>query len=297
MDLRIAQDHCRRLTREQAKNFYYAFLFLPEAKQRAAFALYAFCRAADDIVDGESPDDEAKENALDRYEAELEACLAGEPGPHPVFVALAPVLSAFPIPPAAFRLMIRGMRQDLTTTRYPDFASLEAYCYQVASSVALMLMPVFDPERADALAPYARSGGIAVQLTNVLRDVAEDAALGRIYLPLEDLARFGVSEEALLAGKPEAGFRELMAFEADRARAFHVLAEEALTPRDRQAQRVLETARLIYRKVLDEIVRRRYDVLGRRISLSPTRKLAISIATLLGAGEAGRRAAPALRSQ
>ena len=277
MELKEAQAYCKELAQRNAKNFYYAFRFLPVAQQQAAFAIYAFCREADDIADSTALTLDEQIVALDRFENLLNASFEGKRGVYPVFIALHDALKRFPLPQNPFHLLLQGMRDDLTVHRYATMADLEAYCYKVASAVALLLIPVFDPERSEALMPYARSGGIAVQLTNILRDVREDAAMGRIYLPQEDLARFGVSEEAILEGKLDDRFRALMAFEVERARSYYQEADACLIRRDRKRQRVLETARLIYRQVLEEIPRRNFDIFRERVSLSTPRKVRISL--------------------
>lgn len=281
VDLAEAQAYCQQLTRRTAKNFYYAFALLNEEGQKAGFAIYAFCREADDLADAEGVSDAERLAALDAYEKQLEATLRGESVPHPVFTAVRDVLARVAIPPEAFRLMIAGMRQDVRVHRYATFAELEDYCYQVASSVALLLMPIFDAERAAALGEYARTGGVAVQLTNILRDVREDAQMGRIYLPQEDLARFDLSEADIFAGVYDARFKALMAFETERARELYARADALLTPRDRKRQQALETARLIYRRLLDRIVARDYDVLRERIAISTVEKAWISVFCLL----------------
>ena len=285
--LQEARAYCVRLTRRTALNFYYAFLFLKERDRHTAFAIYSYCRTADDLADDERLSVHERLSALERFEDQLETCWLGEPVGHPVFQALQPILARREVSLEPFRLLLKGMRQDLTVTRYATFRELETYCYHVAAVVALMLIPVFDPERASDLQAYAREGGTAVQLTNILRDVREDAHMGRIYLPQEDLDRFGVAESELLSDRPTEAFRDLMAYEVERARGYYEAAEAILTPRDRRRQQALEAARAIYRHLLDEIVRRRYDVLSGRLSLSGPRKLGLALGSL-ARGWAGR---------
>lgn len=275
--LTAARRFCRELTWKAAKNFYYAFLFLSQEQREAAFAIYAFCRVADDISDDESRPEAERLADLADFEEALDRCLRRERVSHPVFVALRDVLERTPVPDRGFKLMLEGVRQDLSVHRYATFADLEEYCFKVASTVALLLMPIFDPDRQGDGEEYVRTGGVAVQLTNIIRDVAEDAERGRIYLPAEDLERFEVSEEEILACRPTEGIRALLAFEADRALHLYEEADRLISARDRRHQIVLETSRAIYRRLLDRIKEQRFDVFCRRISLSPIEKLATSL--------------------
>ncbi len=272
-----ARRHCRDLTWRSAKNFFYAFLFLSTEQREAAFAIYAFCRVADDLADDESRPPTERLEALARYETDLDACLAGRPVADPVFVALRAVLDRVAVPERGFRLMLEGVRQDLVVDRYRTFDELADYCFKVASTVALLLMPVFDPQRPGDYEPYVRAGGVAVQLTNILRDIKEDAARGRIYLPADDMAQFGVDDAMVLSGEPTEPLRLLIAFEVERAERLYDEAERLVTPRDRQNQIVLETSRTLYRRLLSRIRDRRYDVFSCRVALSPLRKLQISL--------------------
>jgi phytoene synthase len=270
-----------RLTRQSGTSFYYAFLILPEAKRRAIYALYAFCRVVDDCVD--EPDGE-REAGLARWTAELHRAYAGAPETE-LGRELAETVARFPIPRGAFEDFLAGCRMDLTTRRYATFAELRVYCERVASAVGLASIEIFgydDPRTRD----YAVELGLALQLTNILRDVAPDAARDRIYLPLEDLQRFGVAESELLAAAADAraprpkGLSELLAFETQRARSHYAAAARALPERDRHAMRAAEIMGAVYRALLDEWVRRGHPISGPRVRLSKPRKLWIALRTL-----------------
>ena len=270
-----------RLTRQSGTSFYYAFLILPEAKRRAIYALYAFCRVVDDCVD--EPDGE-REAGLARWTAELDKAYAGVPETE-LGRELAETVARFPIPRGAFEDIVAGCRMDLTTRRYATFADLRVYCERVASAVGLASIEIFgyeDPGTRD----YAIELGLALQLTNILRDIAQDARRDRIYLPLEDLQRYGVSEAEMLAavadqGAPRSpGLRSLLAFEAERARSHYAAAARALPDRDRHAMRAAEIMGAVYRAVLEEWARRGHPVAGPRIQLSKPRKLWIALRTL-----------------
>src|SRR5438093_10166130 len=220
-----------RLTRQSGTSFYYAFRILPARKRRAIYALYSFCRMVDDCVDEPGGEGEA---GLRRWLDEVRRCYAGRPSTE-LGRDLAEALFEFPIPRGCFEDIVAGCRMDLTTKRYPTFADLRAYCERVASAVGLAAIEIFeytDPRTRK----YAVELGVALQLTNILRDVTADAARGRIYLPQEDLARFGVTEAELLAtvagGDAPPDVRELMAFQAARARAHYELARDLLPAAD-----------------------------------------------------------------
>jgi 15-cis-phytoene synthase len=270
-----------RLTRQSGSSFYYAFLILPEAKRRAIYALYAFCRVVDDCVDEPGGEREA---GLARWTAELDRAYAGRPETE-LGRELAETVARFPIPRGAFEDIVAGCRMDLTTRRYATFADLRVYCERVASAVGLASIEIFgydDPRTRD----YAVELGLALQLTNILRDVASDARRDRIYLPLEDLQRYGVSEAELLAAvaDPAAprspGLRSLLAFEAERARSHYAAATRALPERDRHAMRAALIMGAVYRALLEEWARRGHPVAGPRVQLSKPRKLWIALRTL-----------------
>jgi len=268
-----------RLTRQSGTSFYYAFRVLPARKRRAIYALYSFCRVVDDCVDEPGGEREA---GLRRWAEEVRRCYEGKPATE-LGRDLAEALFEFPIPRGCFEDIVAGCRMDLTTTRYPAFTDLRKYCERVASAVGLAAIEIFeytDPRTRR----YAVELGVALQLTNILRDIAGDAARGRIYLPQEDLARFGVSEAELLAviggGGSTAAVRELLAFQAARARAHYDLARDLLPAADRKAMTPAEIMAAVYRALLDEIVRRGYP-LGGRVTLSRPRKAWIALRTFV----------------
>jgi phytoene synthase len=270
-----------RLTRQSGTNFYYAFRILPEEKRRAIYALYAFCRVVDDCVDEEGGEGE---EGLRRWLAELHRAYAGRPETE-LGRELAETVARFPIPRGAFEDVVAGCRMDLTTSRYATFADLRVYCERVASAVGLASIEIFgydDPRTRE----YAVELGLSLQLTNILRDVAGDAARDRLYLPLEDLARFGVTEAELLAvardpGAPRGdGLSRLLAFEADRARSHYAAAAALLPPRDRRSMMAAEVMGAIYREVLEEWARRGHPVSGARVQLGKARKIWIALRTV-----------------
>jgi 15-cis-phytoene synthase len=262
-------DRCARITRRSSSNFYYAFMLLPAARRRALYAVYAFCRFIDNIADDELAREPAE--MLARWRRELDTLYAGAPH-HPISRALGDSIERFHIPRRYFDEVIAGVEMDLTRRRYQTFEDLRLYCYRVASAVGLICIDIFG-YRNPRTEVYAENLGIAFQLTNILRDLREDAARDRIYLPLEDLARFGVAEEQLLGGVYTPQFRALMEFEAERARSFYAAAEHSLPPEDRSALLTAEAMRLIYGALLRQIVRLDYRVFDRRCSLSAPRKL------------------------
>ncbi len=281
----LARDYarCAEVTRRASSNFYYAFMLLPREKRRALHAVYAFCRFVDDIADDESVADPGA--MLARWREELRNVYAGAPR-RPISRALADNVRRFNIPRRHLEEVIDGVEMDLTRRRYENFAELELYCHRVASAVGLICIEIFG-YREPATRIYAEKLGLAFQLTNILRDVREDAARCRIYLPLADLRRFGVAESDVLRGVHTPEFRALMAFEADRARAFYRAAEAALPESDRRSMIAAEGMRVIYSAILDEITRADYRVFERRHSLSSARKLAL-IARAWGRAQLGR---------
>jgi phytoene synthase len=267
----LAADYarCAEITRRASSNFYYAFMLLPAQRRRALYSVYAFCRFIDDIADDESVREPGQMFA--RWREELGEVFGGKPA-RPISRALADNVGRFHIPRRYFEEVIDGVEMDLTRRRYQSFDELRLYCRRVASAVGLICIEIFG-YRNPATRIYAENLGIALQLTNILRDVSEDAARGRIYLPLEDLERFGVAEQEILEGTYSARFRSLMEFEANRTRAFYREAGRALPPEDRPTMLAAEGMRLIYAALLERIVRSDYRVFDRRLRLSATRKL------------------------
>jgi len=273
-------EYAQQKTAQSGSSFYYSFLFLPPPRRRAITALYAFCREVDDVVD-EVTDPAIARLKLAWWRQEVAAAYGGAPQ-HPVARALVPVVREFALPQAELQTVIDGMAMDLEHTRYLDFDALETYCHRVAGVVGLLSAQIFGYEHAATLG-YARDLGIAFQLTNIVRDVGEDARRGRIYLPQEDLARFGVTPAVLTAGVATAPFRALMAFQTERANAWYDRAFAQLDPADRRAQRPGLIMAAIYRTLLTEIARDGYQVLDRRIALTPLRKLWIAWKTACAA--------------
>jgi 15-cis-phytoene synthase len=277
-DLDLAYEECRLITRREAKNFYYAFLTLPEAQRRAIYVAYTFCRYCDDSVDAQSSVEDKLErlNALRR---QLDACYDGR-SDEMVFLGLSDVARRYDIPQEYFQEVLSGVESDLVKTRYQDFEELRRYCYQVASAVGLICIHIFgfsDPRAKD----HAVDLGLAMQLTNIARDVKEDLEMGRIYLPQEELARFGYSEEELQAGVFNPAFIDLMRFQTQRARSYFHSGFQLLphlSPRSRACPAVLGR---LYSKVLDRIEARHYDVLNHRVNLSKTEKLRVTAFTWL----------------
>ena len=274
-------DYCREKVAQSGSSFYYSFLFLPPERRSAITALYAFCREVDDIVDDVHEPTIARAK-LAWWRQQIGLVYTGQPQ-HPVARALQDVVARYPLPQAHFQSVIDGMGMDLEQNRYPDFPALEQYCHRVAGVVGLMSAEIFGYENPDTRS-YARDLGIAFQLTNILRDVGEDARRGRIYLPQEDLARFDVAPSALISRTGGDAFRRLMTFEAERARTWYARALAKLDPRDRRAQRPGLIMAAIYQTLLDEIARDGFDVLDRRTSLTPLRKLWIAWKTARRSG-------------
>jgi phytoene synthase len=266
-------EYCQQKAAASGSSFYYAFLFLPPERRRAISALYAFCREVDDVVD-ETSEGEIAAAKLAWWRSEVGNLFAGNPQ-HPVTKALKPHLEACSITRERLNEIIDGMEMDLTQTRYLDWPGLERYCYRVASVVGLLAAGIFGYRDARTL-DYARDLGIAFQLTNIIRDVGEDARKNRIYLPMADLKQFGVPASDILNAKQTAQFAQLMAFEAARARGHYEKAMQALPAGDRKAQRPGLVMAAIYRTLLDEIERDGFRVLTQRTSLTPLRKFWIA---------------------
>ncbi len=269
-----AYQSCREITRREARNFYYGFVLLPGPRREAIYAAYAFSRRCDDSVDGDEPLDH-KLAALGRRREELARCYAGDPpADDPVLVALADAIRRFAIPREHLEHLLEGVEWDLRIARYPDFPALEEYCDRVAGAVGLVSLHVFG--FTDPAAPaHARDLGVALQLVNIMRDVAEDAERGRIYLPQDELRAHGVSEEDLLEGMAGEGFRALMREQGARARRYFERGERLLPLLDRRARMCVAILSGLYREILTTIEARDYDVFGGRVALSTGRKLTV----------------------
>ena len=267
-----------RFVRAANTNFYYAFLFLPREKREAIFAAYAFSRRTDDLVDDAVSPEEAR-TSLAAWRRELDACYNGTPA-DPVALGLQRVLRRFPIRRTHFDLLVDGVEMDLTMRRYETFDELYQYCYRVASAVGLICIEIFgyrSPEAED----YAINLGIAVQLTNILRDISEDAAKDRIYLPTEDMERFHYTETDLFNGVYNQRFTDLMQFECNRARAYYEKARRLLPEADRNRLCAAEIMGGIYARLLEQIERSNYNVFEKRAQLSSLSKIIIAVRALL----------------
>ena len=263
-------DYCQDKAAKSGSSFYYSFMFLPAERRQAITALYAFCREVDDVVD-ECHDLSLAQTKLEWWRQEVGRVYNGTPT-HPVGLALKDVIKGFRLPQEQLLEIIDGMAMDLSQTRYLDFKGLQLYCYRVASVVGLLAAEIFGYEDRQTL-KYAHDLGLAFQLTNIIRDVGEDARRGRIYLPIEDLQRFNVPAKDLLEARYSEQFRALMAFQAERAEKFYDQAFAQLPAIDRKAQRPGLVMAAIYRTLLREIARDGFMVLDRRTSLTPLRKV------------------------
>ncbi len=274
------EQYCQQKAAGSGSSFYYAFLFLPPERRRAITALYAFCREVDDVVD-EASDPQLAQTRLAWWRVEIGRMFAGDPQ-HPVTRALAPALAPFGIDAVRLNEIIDGVEMDLTQSRYLDFAALERYCYRVASVVGMLAAGIFGYRDARTL-DYARDLGIAFQLTNIIRDVGEDARRNRIYLPMEDLKAYGVTAAEITGARYGEAFADLMRFQARRAEKFYDRALAALPAADRRAQRPGLIMAAIYRALLAEIERDGFRVLSARVSLTPLRKLWLAWKTWISA--------------
>lgn len=261
--------YCEQKAAASGSSFYHSFRFLPPDRRRAIVALYAFCREVDDAVD-DTVDPSVARIKLEWWRSQVAAIFGGTPQ-HPVAQALQPVVKAFNLPQEHLEAVIDGMAMDLDFDRYPDYALLETYCDRVAGVVGLMSAQIFGYSDVSTRT-YARDLGIAFQLTNIIRDVGEDARRGRIYLPEDEMARFGVTGAELLQARVTPAFKNLMEFQVQRARKFYEKAFAALPAVDRRSQRPGLIMAAIYRALLDEIERDGFPVLDRRFSLTPLRK-------------------------
>ncbi|MFC1748577.1 presqualene diphosphate synthase HpnD [Pseudomonadota bacterium] len=265
--------YCQDKAAKSGSSFYYSFLFLPPQKRQAIIALYAFCREVDDVVD-ECTDPSMAQTKLTWWRQEIDNLFADKPE-HPVTQALQTSLQHFNLAQEHFIEIIDGMEMDLSQFTYNSFKELSLYCYRVASVVGLMAAEIFGYEDRHTL-KYAHNLGMALQLTNILRDVAEDSARGRIYLPQEELARFNVSQDDILKFQTSDNAHKLMAFQAKRAHEYYEKAFAELPEGDRYNQRSGIIMAAIYKATLEEIEKGGLDVLTQRVSLTPIRKLWIA---------------------
>lgn len=285
-----AARHCRKLVTASQSNFYYAFLFLPPERRAALDAVYAFCRLVDDVVDEEASVD-TKLAGLEEWRRELTAVYGDGQTQHPVSEGLRTALRSFPIRQEDMAAIIDGCAMDVSQDRYATWEELRTYCYRVASAVGLMCIEIFGYSHEDARR-YAIDLGIALQLTNIIRDVAEDARRGRVYLPKEDLDRFGVTEAELVstAGRPSRNMLRLLRFEANRAHNHYLRARAAIGPEEKRQLVIAEIMGDIYFALLQEIEASGFDVFRGKQSVRRHRKMAIALRNFAGAKLQGLRA-------
>jgi phytoene synthase len=277
-----AYARCRAIARSEARNFYYGFVLLAPERRAGIYAAYAFSRRADDSVD-DGGSEAGRVAAVATLRRDLDLCVAGEPPPgDPVLVALTDTIHRFGIPRRHLDDLIDGVEMDIAISRYRDFAALKGYCDRVAGAVGLVSLHIFgfrDPE-----APrYAADLGVALQIVNVMRDVAEDAARDRIYLPADEMAAHGVSENDIMSGRPTPGFRALMADQGARAHEYFRSGERLLPLLDRRSRMCVSMLSGLYREILSAIERRDHDVFAGRVALPATRKLRLMATRSLGA--------------
>jgi 15-cis-phytoene synthase len=284
-ELRSSYRFCAASSRRNARNFFYAFMLLPGPLRRSMCALYAFLRHTDDLAD-EPASAAWKAEAIESWRLELDAALAGRASQWPGLLALADTITRHGIPVHLLHEVIEGVSMDIEPRRYATFADLALYCHHVASAVGMCCLHIWGYQSNGGEAErLAEACGIALQLTNIIRDVRDDAASGRIYIPIEDLDRFGVVPAELTAGgPPREPLRALLAFQADRALRFYGEALK-LTPLIRSRGRaVFLTIVGTYRGLLEEIVIRNYNVLDGRVSLPKWRKAVVLLRALAGRG-------------
>jgi phytoene synthase len=262
--------YCQDKAAASGSSFYYSFLFMPKEKRRAITALYAFCREVDDVVD-ECSDEQVARTTLQWWRTQVAEIYSGRPQ-HPVAQALVPVVAQFNMAQEHLLEIIDGMEMDLDQPRYADFKSLQLYCYRVASVVGLLSVEIFGYKDRQTL-KYAHDLGIAFQLTNIIRDVGEDARRNRIYLPMDEMQQFNVTAADILNANETENFQKLMAFQIERAQRFYDQALAQLPATDRKNQRTGLIMAAIYRATLDEVIHSGCHVLKERVSLTPLRKL------------------------
>jgi 15-cis-phytoene synthase len=273
--------YCRQVTRSRARNFYYSFVLLGREEYDAMCGVYAFMRYCDDLSDDPIRDGAEARALLDRWRADLDAALGGRFTDHALWPAFCSVVERFRIPTRYFHEMIDGVASDLEPRQFQTFEELYRYCYQVASVAGLSVVHILGFESPDALL-LAEKCGIAFQLTNILRDVREDAEQSRVFFPAEDMARFHVSREDLLRGNPSDSIRDLMRFETARARAYYEESTPLVGMVRRKNRRALWALIEIYRRLLEKIERKNFEVFGDRIRLSAAEKCRVVARAAVG---------------
>jgi phytoene synthase len=273
-DLKQAYEACKRITKAEAKNFYYAFRTLPADKRQAIYAAYAYCRLCDDIADADADEEmpsSDKETRFAALRADLDSAFAGDLK-DPALAALADSAERFGFSRELLLEVLEGVEMDLTKTRFANFSELREYCYKVASAVGLISIEIFGYEDP-AARQYAVDLGLAMQLTNIIRDVKEDAERGRIYIPLDEMARFNYTEQDLMAGVVDDRFRDLMALQAERARGYFESGTRLVPLLSAEARACTSVLAALYSTILDRIEDSGFDVFKRRVGLSAFEKL------------------------
>ena len=280
-ELKEAYEACSTITRQEARNFYFAFITLPRVKRRAIYAIYAFCREADDIADGDT-DLVEKIDAFTRLRKRLTAVIEGKPQTL-TDLALSDAIVRFSVDPDHLVQVINGVEMDLTVLRYETFTDLHLYCHLVASAVGLSVLPILAHRHGWRLTRevenLGEALGLGLQLANIVRDVAEDIERNRIYIPLEDLERFAVTEKMLRIGEINEEVRALLAFEIERARGYIREGEKLIAHLPRHARGCPMLLAAIYSCILDRIETKGYDVFSARVSLSTREKLILTFRT------------------
>ncbi len=266
----------KEIAKKSKSSFYYAFNLLPAAKRDAMNTVYAFCRETDDIIDEGSEPDELKFVKLRKWTIELEKSITGNSG-YPLLNKLGKTISGFNIPLEPFFELIKGMEMDLQKKRYRSFEDLMLYCYRVASTVGLICIEIFGYKDKQHAKDFAINLGIALQLTNILRDIKKDSERGRIYLPQNDLEMFRYSEKDILNRNYNSEFRELMSYEVERAKTYFEKATMSLNLDDKAAMFAARAMQHIYYKMLQRIVEADYDIYNQNIRVSKFEKVGISL--------------------
>ncbi len=272
--LDAAYSYCTQVTKREAKNFYYGFLLLPKPQRHAIYAVYAFARQCDDVVDKEGMTLQERVNQLHQLREELARCLAGQPE-GPLFTALEDAVRRFSIPHEYLYQLMEGIEMDLRIKRYQTFQELERYCYLVASVVGLICIEIFGYRNGEVAKQRAADLGIALQLTNILRDLQEDMARDRIYLPQEEMAVMGWGEEDLRAGRADHRFRRLVWLQVERAKEYYRRGLQLLPLLPRRPRACVGVMAAIYRRILEQIARRPEIVLEKRVALGTAQKVAL----------------------
>jgi phytoene synthase len=268
-------NHSKQIAKESNSSFYYAFSLLSKQKREAMNTVYAFCRKTDDIVDEGNESDDYKYEQLKKWRIEFEKALGGY-SHYPLLNKVAEIIQQFNIPLEPFFELIIGMEMDLQNKRYLSFEELVQYCYRVASTVGLMCIEIFGYKNASTK-DYAVNLGLAMQMTNILRDVKKDAEKGRIYLPQKDLSSFNYSEEDLMKSTYNNNFVDLMRYETERAETFFNKANDALDFEDKPSMFPARAMQHIYYKLLQKIKAENYDVMNKRIKVGKVEKVTISL--------------------